>query len=450
MRCLVLALLTFIMSLPSYGNEGFSKRYVAAAKKAVDAVVTIMAQPKRDPVLGNLMEDPIFRQFFEQAPPVKTPLKPVGSGVLVASEGIVMTCYHVVRDSKNIRIRLSDDQSYSTELIAKDERNDLAVLKIKGAEAKKFPTLELGDSDKYDVAHEVLAIGNPFGVRQIVSRGIISNPAVKIGNKRLMVTDAPINPGNSGGALVDAETGVLIGFPNAILSKTGASHGIGFAIPVNVARVLLESVQKGQAQVVRPWLGISVQKISAEMAESLNVKEGGVMVKNVHSLSPLKSKGIEQGYIILEMANKTIKDDDEFDYRLQTQPMDKELALKVRNNKGDIQDIAVKLISPPKKPQSKPVLLKGNNLLNGVMVANISPYLATELGIDSTLEGVVIVGVDRVSFANRLSLQPGDVLQAFGHEKIDNVEDLVAHLRKLRHFVLTVKRLGQEIKIELR
>ena len=269
------------------------------------------------------LNDPLFRQFFG-AMPREQVQRSLGSGVIVDPAGLVVTNYHVIEGASEVKVALADKREFDAEIVLKDERSDLTILRIKDAH-ERFPVLEFGNSDELQVGDVVLAIGDPFGVGQTVTHGIVSAVArtqVGISDYQFFIqTDAAINPGNSGGALVDLN-GRLVGINTAIYSRSGGSQGIGFAIPANMVRVVVTSAKGGSAAVKRPWLGAKLQDVTPEIAESLGLKRpSGALVASVTAGSPAARAGIKTGDLIVSIDGTVVDDPNAFDYRFATKPL---------------------------------------------------------------------------------------------------------------------------------
>src|ERR1700737_3009811 len=298
--------------------------YAPVVQQVTPAVVNVYAA-KTVAVHNPLFDDPIFRRFFgmpggggEQVQ------RSLGSGVLVDATGLVITNNHVIEGADQVKVSLADKREFEAEMVLKDSRSDLAVLRIK-TQNERFPALEFADSDALQVGDIVLAIGNPFAVGQTVTHGIVSAVArtqVGITDYQFFIqTDAAINPGNSGGALVDLN-GKLVGINTAIYSRSGGSQGIGFAIPVNMVRVVVASAKSGGSAVKRPWLGAKLQDVNAEIAESLGLKRpGGALIANVSPGSPAARAGLTTGDLIVAIDGQTVDDPNAFDYRFATKPL---------------------------------------------------------------------------------------------------------------------------------
>src|SRR5213076_2272404 len=273
-------------------------------------------------------DDPIFRRFFGvpgapggQGDPVQRSL---GSGVLVDPAGLIVTNNHVIEGADQVKVSLADKREFEADMVLKDSRSDLAVLRIR-AQNERFPALELADSDALEVGDVVLAIGNPFAVGQTVTHGIVSAVArtqVGITDYQFFIqTDAAINPGNSGGALVDL-SGKLVGINTAIFSRSGGSQGIGFAIPANMVRVVVASAKGGGKAVKRPWLGARLQAVTPEIAETLGLRlPSGALVANVTPNGPAAKAGLKLSDLIVGIDGQIIDDPNAFDYRFATRPL---------------------------------------------------------------------------------------------------------------------------------
>src|SRR5213082_2458161 len=298
--------------------------YAPIVQRVQPAVVNVYAaKVVRD--RNPLLDDPIFRRFF--GVPGQQPeqmQRSLGSGVMVDPSGLVVTNVHVIEGADQVKVSLSDKREFEAEIVLKDSRSDLAVLRLKDSH-EKFPTLDFANSDELQVGDVVLAIGNPFGVGQTVTHGIISALArtqVGITDYQFFIqTDAAINPGNSGGALVDM-SGKLAGINTAIYSRSGGSQGIGFAIPSNMVRVVVASAKNGGKAVKRPWLGARLQAVTPEIAETLGLRlPSGALVANVVPSSPAARAGLKPSDLVVAIDGQPIEDPNAFDYRFATRPL---------------------------------------------------------------------------------------------------------------------------------
>jgi len=348
----------------------------------------------------------------------------LGSGVVVKADGLIVTNAHVVKGADEIRVVLHDRREFDAKLVAQDERYDLALLRIDTA-GEKFPFIELRDSDSIEVGDVVLAIGNPFGLNQTVTSGIISALARSAGGVNdssfFIQTDAAINPGNSGGALVSLD-GRLIGINTAIYSQTGGSVGIGFATPSNIVARMVATGENG-GRIVRPWLGISMQRVTADIAAGLNLpRPVGLVVKEVYAEGPGEAAGFKRNDVIVALRELPIDDEASMRFRLATLAVGETVPVKaIRGGKEVI--LHVELAAPPEKPARERSLLDGRQPLSGATVVNMSPAVADEMGLVEWKPGVVVAEVQPGSYAARF-LRPGDMVSAINGQEIKSVADL--------------------------
>jgi Do/DeqQ family serine protease len=413
-------------------NRGeISLSFAPIVKAVAPAVVNVYAS-QRQPRTRNPFEgDPFFERFFGGGGQERA-RQSVGSGVLVAREGIVVTNHHVVEGMTEIRVALADRREFEAQIILRDPKTDLAILKLKSGE--NFPFVNLGDSDALEVGDLVLAIGNPFGVGQTVTQGIVSALArtqVGVSDYQFFIqTDAAINPGNSGGALVDM-AGRLVGINTAIFSRSGGSHGIGFAIPANMVRSVIESARSGGARVQRPWFGASLQPVTAELAETLNLPRPiGALVAGVVAGGPAAEAGLQRLDVITHVDGVAIDDPDGFGFRFATKPLGGTAKLGVLRN-GKPMELNVSLLAAPDRPARSPVQLRANAPVSGMTVVNLNPSVREEFTLHGVDEGVVISAVEPGSPAERVGFQVGDVLLALNGQKVGTTEE-AARLARLR------------------
>ena len=348
----------------------------------------------------------------------------LGSGVLVQADGTIVTNAHVVKGADEIRVVLADRREYEAKLLTQDERYDLALLRI-DTNGEKFPFLELRDSDSVEVGDIVLAIGNPFGLNQTVTSGIISAVARSAGGVNdsnfFIQTDAAINPGNSGGALVSLD-GRLIGINTAIYSQTGGSVGIGFATPSNIVQAMITTGEKG-GRIVRPWLGINMQRVTADLAQGFGLaRPAGLVVKDVYPDGPGDKAGIKRNDVIIALRGLPIDDEASLRFRLATLGVDTSVPVKVIRGGKELV-VNLKLALPPEDPPRDRSLLDGRQPLSGAGVVNMSPAVADELGLVEYRNGVVIVEVKPGSYAGRF-VRPGDMILAVNGQDVKSVADL--------------------------
>jgi Do/DeqQ family serine protease len=422
--------------------------FAPVVQRVAPAVVNVYAShvvENRNPFLA----DPFFRQFFGGGMPREQVERSLGSGVLVDASGLVVTNYHVIEGASEVKIALADKREFSADIVLKDQRSDLAVLRIKGS-SERFPTLEFANSDELQVGDVVLAIGDPFGVGQTVTHGIVSAVArtqVGISDYQFFIqTDAAINPGNSGGALVDV-SGHLVGINSAIYSRSGGSQGIGFAIPANMVRVVVTSAEGGSGLVKRPWLGAKLQEVTPEIAESLGLKRpSGALVASVVNDSPAAKAGIKTGDLIATVDGVAIEDPNAFDYRFATKPLGGTAKVGLVRQGKDVV-VSVALQSLPDMPRNE-VQIKGQSPFLGATVATLSPALADELRLDPQTEGVVITAVADGSAAQSVGFQKGDIVVSVNNQKIAKSADLDrAANSNSRQWHITIQRGGQQISV---
>jgi Do/DeqQ family serine protease len=350
-----------------------------------------------------------------------------------------------------VKVSLSDKREFEAEIILKDKRSDLAVLRLKNAH-EKFPTLDFANSDELLVGDVVLAIGNPFGVGQTVTQGIISALArtqVGITDYQFFIqTDAAINPGNSGGALVDM-TGHLAGINTAIYSRSGGSQGIGFAIPANMVRVVVASAKGGGKAVKRPWLGAKLQVVTPEIAESLGLRSpSGALVANVVANSPAGRAGLKSSDLITAIDGQVIDDPNAFDYRFATRPLGGTAQIDITRG-GKPYRINVALETAPDTGRDE-IVLTTRSPFQGAKVANISPAVADELHLDADTQGVVVTELPDDSTAASVGFQKGDIIVAVNNQKVGKTSDLErATSQSSRLWRITLVRGGQQINVTL-
>ena len=440
--------------VPSSANE-LRLSYAPIVRRAAPAVVNVYAA-KTVAVRNPLFDDPIFRRFFggPGAPGGSGDQvqRSLGSGVLVDAEGLVVTNNHVIEGADQVKVSLADKREFEAEMVLKDSRSDLAVLRIK-AQNERFPALEFADSDALEVGDVVLAIGNPFAVGQTVTHGIVSALArteVGITDYQFFIqTDAAINPGNSGGALVDLG-GRLVGVNTAIFSRSGGSQGIGFAIPANMVKVVVASAKSGGSIVKRPWLGARLQAVTPEIAEGLGLKRpSGALVASVTPMSPAARAGLKTSDLIIAIDAQPVEDANAFDYRFATKAIGGSARLGVIRGGKEVA-LSVVLEAAPDTPHEE-LVIASPSPFQGARVSNLSPALAENLRLDPSTQGVVIVDITAGSPAQSLGFQRGDLVLSVNNAKIAKTRDLerVAG-QQSRRWSITIVRGGQQVSVELR
>jgi len=427
-----------------------SLSFAPLVKAAAPAVVNIYARRivqsrspfETDPFFGNL-----FRDFGPSRPRMQNSL---GSGVIVSPDGFVVSNYHVVGQAEQIRVVLNDRREYEARVLIGDEESDLAILKI---DVTDMPYLTLRDSDTVEVGELVLAIGNPFGVGQTVSSGIVSGLArsgAGTGNARgyFIQTDAPINPGNSGGALIDI-SGQLIGINTSILTRSGGSNGIGFAIPSALVAQFLDQARAGKATFERPWVGARGQPVDAGLSDGLGLlRPEGVVLTALHRTSPLARAGMQVGDVVVEVAGQPVNTPAEMLFRMSVQGLGRGVDM-VYLRDGNRAVAQVALIAPPDDPPRDTLVLGARDVLTGVEVARINPAVMAELGLPLDKEGVVVVNPDRLG--RRVGLQTGDVLRQIGRFLVRSPDDVGPALRRAApNVAIEAERGGQRILLRFR
>lgn len=416
-------------------------------KLAAPAVVNVYAaRVEKRPQNRNM--DDFFRRFFgEEGPsvPQGRSQTSVGSGVIVDASGLVVTNNHVIENMTEVKVALSDRREFDAEIILRDARTDLAVLKLKNS--ANVNVMQLGDSEALEVGDFVLAIGNPFGVGQTVTQGIVSALArtqVGVSDYQFFIqTDAAINPGNSGGALVDM-TGKLVGINTAIFSRSGGSHGIGFAIPSTMVRAVIESARGGSRTVRRPWLGATLQGVDNEIAGSMGLpRPTGVLVSGVYDKGPAADAGLKRGDLILEVDGQPIDDPESFGYRFTLKGIEGKTGLTVLRA-GQRVAVQVPLMTPPETRPRDPVRIRTRSPLAGATLLNMSPAVADELQIDVSPDGIVVADLEDNSVAQRVGFQKGDQVVAINGQRLTTTKDAERLVRTGgQYWEITINRGGR-------
>ncbi len=434
-----------------FGRQEMQLSFAPLVKETAPAVVNVYASQQvkaRSPFAG----DPFFEEFFgrQQMPPrVQASL---GSGVLVNPDGLVVTNFHVIRDADEIKVATSDGREFECKVLLKDETLDLAVLKLDSD--GPFPVVPIGNSEALEVGDLVLAIGNPFGVGQTTTSGIVSALArshIGISDFGFFVqTDAAINPGNSGGALINM-SGELVGINTAIYSRTGGSIGIGFAIPSNIVRVVAEAARRGSDHVDKPFIGATFEPVTAQIAEALGLpKPSGALVAGVADNGPAARAGLRPGDVVLALNKAPIEHVDALGYRLATLSIGSTVDLTVLS-KGAEKSVPVTLEKAP--PEMVPVALSidGRSPFAGTKVTDLSPSLARRLGMPSDASGVAVIEVLRRSPAAQVGIRPGDIIREINGDRIASADDVRrAAGEQSRRWSFTIERDGQIMRQTLR
>ncbi|CUH78823.1 trypsin-like peptidase domain-containing protein [Tropicibacter naphthalenivorans] len=403
--------------------------FAPLVKQAAPAVVNIYARRVVE-ARSPFADDPFFRNFFGQTQGRPQVQNSLGSGVILTPDGIVVSNYHVVGQATDIRVVLNNRVEYAAKVLLGDEEADLAILQLE--DAADMPFVPLRDSDTVEVGELVLAIGNPFGVGQTVSSGIVSGLArtgTATGNGRgyFIQTDAPINPGNSGGALIDVQ-GRLIGVNTSILTRSGGSNGIGFAIPSALVAQFVEQAKNGATRFQRPWAGITGQPVDADISDSLGLSvPGGVVITQMHPASGFAGAGLRVGDVILEVDGQPVNTPAEMLFRMSIRGIghDAEIAYLSR---GVMKSATVTMMTAPEVPPRETVNLGERSVLPGLKVARINPAVSAELGLPPGLEGVVVL--DPGPYGARVGLAAGDLLGAIDGARVTSPREVDGLLRR--------------------
>lgn len=439
--------------------------FTEIAKRATPVVVNISTTKIVRREISPFFDDPFFRDFFGEdlfhgfGFPKKWKEHSLGSGVIVSQDGYIITNNHVVERADEIKVLLSDKRDFRGKVIGSDPKTDIAVIKI---DANDLPTIPWGDSDKLQVGEFVLAVGNPFGLNQTITMGIIS--AVGRANigiaeyEDFIQTDAAINPGNSGGPLVNIQ-GEMIGINTFIISRSGGYQGIGFAVPSNMAKPVMEQLIK-KGKVVRGWLGVSIQEITPELAKEFGLKDiKGALVGDVTAGSPAQKAGIKRGDVILTYNGKTV--DNVTNLRNMVAQTEIGTKVKIRLFREKRENEIEAVISELPKDLSEqggiwreePEAEKGENLLSGIAVRELTSEIARGLNLSRRERGVVIVRVEPGSPAEESGLKRGDVIQEINHKEIRDLRDynrIASKISKDETALLYINRGGRKLYVTVR
>ena len=437
-------------------REQIKLSFAPLVKSAAPAVVNIYAKRLvRRQSRGGLFDDPFFNRFFGDSPfggfTRERLEKSLGSGVIVKGDGMIVTNHHVIENAQEITVVLSDRREFDAKLVVTDKKTDLAVLRI-DTQGEELRFLELGNSDDLDVGDLVLAVGNPFGVGQTVTSGIVSalaRTSIGVSDFRSFIqTDAAINPGNSGGALLGMN-GRLVGVNTAIYSRSGGSLGIGFAVPSNMVRTIIESAVTGKP-LVRPWLSFSGSAVNAEVAGALGMRRPvGVLIERLHDKGPGKQAGLAPGDVVVAVGRHDVDDVEALRFRIATRPVGGSVELTVFR-KGETLKASFALVAPIEDPPRNITRLSGRNPFAGARVGNASPALAEELNFDSAASGVIVLDVAARSTAARLGFRPRDIIREVNGERVEHVEDLKRiAAQRFKRWRMVVRRNGQNIGFEV-
>ena len=453
----------FILIFFSFSSIAFAKdtvpkseteiklSFVPLVKQAAPAVVNIYAKRIIEERRSPFSRDPFFQDFFRNfgqlQPRVQNSL---GSGVILSADGYVVSNYHVVGGATDIRVVLNDGREISGNVILSDQESDLAVLKLNSDEV--LPYLELRKSDTVEVGELVLAIGNPFGVGQTVTNGIISGLArtgIASGSAKgyFLQTDAPINPGNSGGALIDI-SGALIGVNTSILSRSGGSNGIGFAIPADLVGQFLIQAKEGRTSFIRPWAGMRGQPITFEMAASLGLPAmSGMIISELHELSPFSLAGIQVGDIITKVDGLDINSPEEMLYRMSVVGIGTTVDVSYFSQ-GIIKSVQIDLVEMP-NIEAEQVILGPKFIFLDLHISELTPEFQSKFGLSFSSKGLVVLDPGRI--AGRLGLRSGDLLQEINGKSVETIDEAMSSIGSLKGTgSITIRRSGRRISLRFR
>ena len=425
--------------------------FVPVVKKVSPAVVNIYAR-RVVSVQSPFSSDPFFQDLFRDfGTPRQRVQNSLGSGVILGKDGIVVSNYHVVGEATDIRVVLNDRREFSAKVLLADEESDLAILQMENAH--DMPALTLRDSDTVQVGELVLALGNPFGVGQTVSSGIVSGLArsgTATGNARgyFIQTDAPINPGNSGGALVDVN-GSLIGINTSILSRSGGSNGIGFAIPSRLVSQFVAQARDGKSVFERPWAGMDGQPVTADMAEGLGLSApGGVVISQLHPASSFLEAGYQPGDVITAVEGHPVNTPAEMIFRMSVTGIGAEARIAHLRN-GEPGEATVRLIAAPDVPPRGQLTTGRNAAIPGMMLSTVNPAVIGEYALPLSAQGVVVDDPGQIGL--RAGLRAGDILRGINDMTVETATEAEAALEEAeRHLFLDVQRGTQRMTMRFR
>ncbi len=436
---------------PSKAQEGVFAEQPRVAPRDAGSLKTSFAPVVREaaPAVVNIsargiqrVRDPFFELFG--GGPQSRVTGSIGSGVIVRPDGIVVTNNHVIQNMQEIRVTLNDRREYPAKVLLADERSDIAVLQLENLDGD-LPVLRIDDQEQQQVGDLVLAIGNPFGVGQTVTNGIISalnRTETGISDSGSFIqTDAPINPGNSGGALVDMD-GDLIGINTAIFSRTGSSTGVGFAVPATMVKRVVDSAVGGAKSVERAWLGVKGDTVSSDMARSLGLERPqGLMVTDVYAGGPAARAGIEQGDVITAIDGAEVNDQGGLNFRVGTRSPNDTVAVTVLRD-GRTRTLNARVSTLPGDADPGQGSVVGQGALAGLQGVALNPALADRLGGDPFTSGVVVTGLQRNSIPARIGLRPNDLVVQIDGRAVTTVAALG---RAQRGSELTIVRNGRRL-----
>jgi Do/DeqQ family serine protease len=461
LRVCLAAILSLMMVVSSFAQSSkqtprtqldVTMSFAPLVKQTSSAVVNVYAE-RMVRATSPFAGDPFFEQFFgRQSPNRSNKQSALGSGVIIDKTGIVITNHHVIADADDIRIALSDGREFKSRLLLKDESVDLAVLQIEGDQT--FDAIEFGDSDAMEVGDLVLAIGNPFGVGQTVTSGIVSALArnqVGVSDFGSFIqTDAAINPGNSGGALIDMN-GRLIGINTAIFTRSGGSNGIGVAIPAHMVRAVAASAIGGNDKFVRPFMGATFEPVTSDIADALGIDRArGALISSIMPDGPADRAGLRAGDLVFAFNGQAVEHPDALGYRLATANIGAVIELGV-HSRGKNRGVKVRLEAPPKGTLASTVTLVGSNPFAGAKVVELTPFLADQLKLPVNRKGIVVIDIEQGSSAARYGFLPSDLIVSVLGRELKSVAQFEEILSAgARFWRLEIIRDGRRIRQILR
>jgi Do/DeqQ family serine protease len=397
--------------------------FAPVVKAVSPSVVNVYATRIEQAQASPFANDPFFSRFFGQGQLQTRPRESqaLGSGVIVEAGGVILTNRHVIEGATDVRIALSDGREFAVDIVIEDAQTDLAVLRVRDPGSTIFPAITFSDSDALQVGDLVLAIGNPFGVGQTVTSGIVSALArtgVESSDYEFFIqTDAAINPGNSGGALVDLD-GKLVGINTAIYSQSGGSVGIGFAIPANMARLVADAGVSG-GEIIRPWFGAKMQAVNSDIAASLGMSAPhGALITEVAPDGPAARAGFASGDVILAVDGTAVDDPSAFNFRLATKPVGETTVLS-RQRSGATEDVSFAVEAAPAVGEDAVAAISGNSRFAGTSVRQIDAALAESKGLPYDAKGVIVTAVEPGSPADQMGLKVDDVILSLNDTPMD-------------------------------
>ncbi len=460
-RVLVLTLILCAMSVSGFAQTRVPQSqlevqmsFAPVVKRSAPAVVNVYAKRIERQQDTGLSADPFFRRFFGEdgnfGKSRERVANSLGSGVIVDKAGYIVTNNHVIANGSDIRVVLSDRREFQAKLLLADERTDLAVLKIDAGD-EDLPVLLFADSDDLEIGDLVLAIGNPFGVGQTVTSGIVSALArtqVGVTDYQFFIqTDAAINPGNSGGALVNMR-GELIGINTAIFSRSGGSIGIGFSIPSNMVQTVVDTAEAGLNKIRRPWLGVELQDVTPDLAESMGfARPEGTLITKLHPDSPLLAAGLKRGDVIIGFDGKSIEGSRELGFRVGTERIGGTRIVEYRRGDNSFE-ARMKLIAAPETVPRQDTLIDTRSPLAGLVIANLSPAVAEELGLSAAVTGVV--ALDAKGGPAAQLFKKGDIILDINGSTILEVDDVKLALSKQqKRWLISIQRNNRRLQLQL-